>query len=225
MFERRKSNIPLPPEKLSMEIRQARFLTGSTDARKLPEPKFPEFAFIGRSNVGKSSLINRLCGRKDLAKISQKPGKTQQINHFVINEQWYLVDLPGYGYAKVSKTEREKWGKFIRHYFQSRMNLQCAFVLLDSRIPPQAIDLEFINSLGEWGVPFVLVYTKVDKLGMNPAQKNASAFHREMKKTWDEIPPTFFTSAESGYGKDALLQFILSLTDGFVPPDPTEQGQ
>ena len=147
-----------------MDIKTSQFLMSNTDWRKCPEAKYPEYAFIGRSNVGKSSLINMLCGRKDLAKVSGKPGKTQHINHFLINEEWYMADLPGYGYAKVSKKQRSKFQNFTIEYLRCRPNLMCLFVLIDSRIPPQKIDLEFMETCGVKKIPFVMVFTKADKL-------------------------------------------------------------
>lgn len=191
-----------------MEIKSAEFVISNTDVAKCPAPKFPEYAFIGRSNVGKSSLINMLCGRKDLAKTSAKPGKTQLINHFLINATWYLVDLPGYGYAKVAREQREKWHKFIEDYILERPNLMCTFVLVDSRIPPQRIDLEFMSWLGEHHVPFVIVFTKIDKLSKKQFSDNTTAYLLELEKYWEELPKCFYTSSESKTGKAELLDFI-----------------
>jgi GTP-binding protein len=191
-----------------MQIRDARFLTSNTEVAKCPAPNLPEYAFIGRSNVGKSSLINMLTGRSGLAKTSSLPGKTQLINHFLINEQWYLVDLPGYGYARVSKESRAKWGKMIRAYLSKRENLSCVFVLIDSRLPPQAVDLEFITMLGEMGVPFVLVFTKTDKQSAGRTQQNVEGFLTKMRETWDELPRYFVTSAVAREGRDQVLGFI-----------------
>ena len=191
-----------------MEIHQAKFIMSNTDYRKCPQANKPEYAFIGRSNVGKSSLINMLTRQKKLAKISGKPGKTQLINHFLINEDWYLVDLPGYGFAQVSQTQRAKWQKMIRDYLLNRENLYCVFVLLDSRLDPQTNDLEFMSWLGMNGVPFVMVFTKCDKLGKTKLDKNLAAYRAEMLKSWEELPPVFVTSAESGAGKDELLEFV-----------------
>lgn len=174
----------------------------------LPAADKAEFAFIGRSNVGKSSLINMLTGQKSLAKTSAKPGKTQLINHFIINNHWYLVDLPGYGYAKVSKSMREDWEKMIRHYFTKRENLVCVFLLIDGRLTPQQNDLEFANRLGEYGVPFVVVVTKTDKLGSSSVQTNVAAFKREMLKSWTDLPPFYMCSAVTAQGKEAVLGFI-----------------
>lgn len=191
-----------------MEIKTAQFVISNTDVAKCPPPTLPEFAFIGRSNVGKSSLINMLCERKDMAKTSSKPGKTQLINHFIINKNWYLVDLPGYGYAKVSKDLKEKWNSFIEQYLVNRQNLMCVMVLLDSRIPQQKIDLEFMDWLGENEIPFVMVFTKIDKLSKLKISANINSYKNEMGKHWDELPQCFYTSAEKKEGKEELLQFI-----------------
>ncbi len=173
-----------------------------------PDPIMPEYAFIGRSNVGKSSLINLLTHRKKLAKTSSTPGKTQLINHFLINENWYLVDLPGYGWAQTSKTNKAAWKKMINEYLEERQNLACVFVLVDSRHEPQKIDLEFMEWLGESGIPFSIVFTKVDKLGKNQVQSNVAAYKREMRKTWEELPPTFITSSTDRVGGEEIMDFI-----------------
>jgi GTP-binding protein len=191
-----------------MKIKSVAFVVSNTDHKKCPEDGLPEFAFIGRSNVGKSSLINLLTGNKKLAKTSSTPGKTQLINHFVINEQWYLVDLPGYGYAKVSKSARSNWEKFIADYLTNRKSLMNIFILLDSRLEPQKIDLEFINWCGEKQLPFVLVFTKIDKLSSSALQRNTSKFKKEMLKTWEEMPPVFTTSSISGFGNEPILNYI-----------------
>jgi GTP-binding protein len=191
-----------------MKIKSVSFVVSNTDHKKCPEDGLPEFAFIGRSNVGKSSLINLLTGNKKLAKTSSTPGKTQLINHFVINEQWYLVDLPGYGYAKVSKSARSNWEKFIADYLTNRKSLMNIFILLDSRLEPQKIDLEFINWCGEKQLPFVLVFTKIDKLSSSALQRNTSKFKKEMLKTWEEMPPVFTTSSISGFGNEPILNYI-----------------
>lgn len=191
-----------------MKIKSVSFVVSNTDHKKCPEDGLPEFAFIGRSNVGKSSLINLLTGNKKLAKTSSTPGKTQLINHFVINEQWYLVDLPGYGYAKVSKSARSNWEKFIADYLSNRKSLMNIFILLDSRLEPQKIDLEFINWCGEKQLPFVLVFTKIDKLSSSALQRNTSKFKKEMLKTWEEMPPVFTTSSISGFGNEPILNYI-----------------
>lgn len=191
-----------------MKIRSAEFLISNTDHRKCPEAKFPEYAFIGRSNVGKSSLINMLCERKKLAKTSTTPGKTQLINHFLINEHIYLVDLPGYGFAKVSKKEREKWEKMIHTYLNQRPNLLYTFVLLDSRLPAQKIDLEFMAKLGKKGLPFVMLFTKIDKLSSSTLNKNLADYKKTMLKEWAELPPIITTSSESKIGKEDVWNLI-----------------
>jgi len=188
-----------------MHIISSKFLMSNSDPGQCPKPDKPEYAFIGRSNVGKSSLINMLTGRKALAKTSGKPGKTQLINHFLINESWYLVDLPGYGYAKVAKTARSKWMEFIVKYITERENLMCVFVLIDTRIPPQALDMEFIDFLGENQIPFNIIFTKTDKLNENQKQKNFANFKRALLQTWSQMPGYHMTSAISGHGKDAIL--------------------
>jgi GTP-binding protein len=191
-----------------MIIKDAQFICSNTQVEKCPETDLPEYAFIGRSNVGKSSLINMLTGRNKLAKTSSFPGKTQLINHFMINNSWYLVDLPGYGWAKVSKDSREKWGKMIKAYMRLRTNLVCVFVLIDSRHEPQASDLEFIELLGSLEVPFVLVFTKTDKQSANKTDQNIAAFCRKMRETWDELPQFFKTSSAEKAGRDEILDFI-----------------
>jgi GTP-binding protein len=180
----------------------------NSEVEKCPEPNMPEFAFIGRSNVGKSSLINMVTNQKSLAKTSSRPGKTQLINHFLINNNWYLVDLPGYGFAKVSKKIKEEFQAYIVDYVLKRENLYCLFVLVDSRHEPQKIDMEFINWLGEKEVPFALIFTKCDKLGKNKLAQNISAYKEELLKDWEELPPIFLSSAEDGTGKEDILSFI-----------------
>lgn len=175
----------------------------------------PEYAFIGRSNVGKSSLINMLVNRKDLAKTSGRPGKTQLINHFLINDSWYIVDLPGYGYAQVSREKREVWEKFIREYILKRDNLLCLMVLLDSRLKPQAVDVDFMNWLGENNIPFVMVFTKIDKLSKKQFTENTANYKAEMEKTWDEMPQSFFTSAEKKEGRKELMDLIAEANKQF----------
>lgn len=202
-----------------MIIKSASFVVSNTKVSALPLPNMPEYAFIGRSNVGKSSLINKLVNQSGLAKTSQKPGKTQLINHFLINEKWYVVDLPGYGYARVSKTSREKWEKFIRAYLTKRENLQCVFVLIDSRLEPQKIDLDFCCWLGECGIPFALIYTKADKQSGVKTDQNVSKFHKSLKTWFEEVPPYFITSSESGLGREKVLQFIQQINDDFVKPE------
>ncbi|HLW38862.1 MAG TPA: ribosome biogenesis GTP-binding protein YihA/YsxC [Brumimicrobium sp.] len=196
-----------------MIIRSAEFVISNTDVQKCPAPNCPEFAFIGRSNVGKSSLINTLTNQKSLAKTSGKPGKTQLINHFLINKEWYLVDLPGYGYAKTSKSNRKKWGNFIEEYLLTRENLYTTFILLDSRLEPQKIDLEFMTWCAENQLPFSMVFTKTDKLSRVALQKNLAAYKKVMLKDWEELPPLFTTSSVSGDGKEAVLQYIQELID------------
>ena len=191
-----------------MEIKSAKFLISSTDVAKCPAPLKPEYAFIGRSNVGKSSLINMLVDRKDLAKTSGKPGKTQLINHFGINDTWYLVDLPGYGYAKVSKEKRDIFQAYISEYILERKNLLCLMVLIDSRLEPQKIDLEFMDWCGEKNVPFVMVFTKIDKLSKKKIADNIAHYKEEMGKHWDALPECFYTSAEKKLGREELLGFI-----------------
>jgi GTP-binding protein len=189
-------------------IKQARFCVSNSDVGKCPAPDRPEYAFIGRSNVGKSSLINMLVGQNGLAKISVKPGKTQLINHFIINESWYMVDLPGYGYAKVSTTVKEKFQKLISDYILHRENLYCLFVLIDVRLAPQKIDLEFINWLGEIQVPFSIVFTKADKLGRVVVKRQVEAYSEELKKYWEKLPQVFITSSYDGTGRDEIISFI-----------------
>jgi GTP-binding protein len=193
---------------MNMEILTAEFLQSNSDFKKCPAEDKPEYAFIGRSNVGKSSLINMLCGKKGLAKTSATPGKTQLINHFVINNQWYLVDLPGYGYAKTSRTEREKWDLMIRSYMQHRKNLMSVFVLIDIRIPPQEKDLDFINWLGEQSIPFGIIFTKSDKQTRIKNEFSVKQFTDRLLKTWESLPPYFITSSENKKGKEELLNYI-----------------
>lgn len=191
-----------------MEIRTAEFICSNTKVDKLPPADKPEHAFIGRSNVGKSSLINMLTGKRKLAKTSQTPGKTQLINHFLIDDTWYMVDLPGYGYARASKKNRRSWEGFITDYLERRKSLQCLIVLIDSRLPPQAIDLEFVNWIGSRGIPFVLVFTKADKQSRQKTIQNIQLFEKEMLKTWENVPDIFITSAEKQQGREELLDFI-----------------
>lgn len=197
-----------------MKINTAEFLISNSRADRCPDSSCPEYAFIGRSNVGKSSLINMLTGRKSLAMTSSTPGKTMLINHFVINGEWYLVDLPGYGYAKRGKKEMEKLKNLISYYVLEREQLTCLFVLIDSRIPPQRIDLDFIRFLGENGVPFGLVFTKADKPKGNELKRNVEAFLNTLKEDWEELPPYFVTSSENKRGKDELLDYIDSVNQG-----------
>jgi GTP-binding protein len=191
-----------------MNITSAQFTVSSPSWRKCPDDGLPEYAFIGRSNVGKSSLINMLTGVKGLAKTSGRPGKTQLINHFLINKEWYLVDLPGYGYARTSKSTREGFGQMIREYFLHREALVNTYVLIDSRIPPQRIDLEFINFLGTNGVPLTIVFTKTDKEKQREVMGNIKLMKQELTQLWEELPPMLLTSSLTGYGRDALLEQI-----------------
>jgi GTP-binding protein len=194
-----------------MNIHQASYVISSPAVENCPLPDKPEYAFIGRSNVGKSSLINMIVNRKNLAKISSSPGKTQMINHFIVQDalrSWYLVDLPGYGFAKVSAAQRKKWEKMIRDYICTRKNLVNVFVLIDSRHHPQQMDLEFVNKLGEWKIPFALVFTKADKATQKVVSQHVREFLDEMKKTWSELPPHIVTSAEKHLGRNRLLSYI-----------------
>jgi len=191
-----------------MNIKSAEFIISNSDVKKCPSDSLPEYAFIGRSNVGKSSLINALTEVKNLAKTSGKPGKTQLINHFLINKEWFLVDLPGYGYAKTSKSNIQKWTAFIEEYLLTRENLVNTFILLDARLEPQKIDVEFMTWCGEHGIPFSMVFTKADKLSKNAVQKNLAAYKREMLKDWEELPPIFVTSSETKEGREELLNYI-----------------
>lgn len=198
-----------------MIIHYANFVSSHTKVSQCPSANKPEYAFIGRSNVGKSTLINMLTGRNKLAKVSQTPGKTQLINYFEINETWYLVDLPGYGYAKVSKTNRAKWQKMIRNYLTQRTNLQCTFVLIDSRIPPQAIDIDFINWLGEMLIPFVIVYTKIDKLKPEELANNVKKIEIALHEHWENLPQRFQSSSVKKVGREDILNFIQQLNTGY----------
>lgn len=191
-----------------MEIKQAEFVSSVADVKKCPPPDKPEFAFIGRSNVGKSSLLNMLTNRRNLAKTSNTPGKTQTINHFIINDHWYMVDLPGYGYARVSKEKREGFGKIIENYVLRRENLHCLFILIDSRLEPQKIDLQFIQWAGEKEIPLCLLFTKSDKLTKNQLKKSIGLYQSTLQNSWDELPVMFITSATTKSGKEEVLSFI-----------------
>jgi ribosome biogenesis GTP-binding protein ysxC len=191
-----------------MEIKQATFLVSNTNVEKCPKQQFPEYAFIGRSNVGKSSLINMLTNHKGLAKTSGKPGKTQLINHFLINNSWFLVDLPGYGYAQVSKSVKKVFQKFITDYFLKRRQLISAFVLVDIRHQPQKIDLEFMQWLGENAIPFSIIFTKADKLKPMAIERNIEEYQKVVLETWEEFPPFFLTSSETALGKESVLEYI-----------------
>lgn len=191
-----------------MLIKSAEFVVSNQDVAKCPNTHIPEYAFIGRSNVGKSSLINMLTNRKNLAKTSGKPGKTQLINHFIINKNWFLVDLPGYGYAKVSKSTKKVFQKFITAYFENRKQLVSAFVLVDIRHQPQPIDLEFMQWLGEHAIPFSIIFTKADKLKPKAIERNIDAYKAVLLETWEEVPNYFVTSSSKGIGKNDLLEYI-----------------
>jgi len=212
-----------------MIVKSAEFICSNTQISKLPPPVKPEYAFIGRSNVGKSSLINMLTGKKGLAKTSQTPGKTQLINHFLINESWYIVDLPGYGYARTSKSKKEDWNKFIRTYLDKRESLQCVMALIDSRLEPQKIDLEFCNWLGEKGLSLVLVFTKADKQSNVKTDQNIALFKKAMLASFEEVPTYFVTSSETQLGRDEVLEFIAEVNKNFEVPvffsSPLERGR
>ncbi|MDR0393981.1 MAG: ribosome biogenesis GTP-binding protein YihA/YsxC [Tannerella sp.] len=196
-----------------MEIKSARFVISNTDVEKCPEGTVPEYAFIGRSNVGKSSLINMLTNHKGLAMTSQKPGKTQLINHFIINDKWYLVDLPGYGYAQRGKAGRESIRKIIEDYILEREQLTNLFVLIDCRHEPQKIDLEFMEWLGENDIPFSIIFTKTDKIGKNKLSENLEAYRNKMFETWEELPPILVSSSEKREGREEILQYIEDIND------------
>jgi GTP-binding protein len=196
-----------------MLVKSASFVISNTDVAKCPNSKLPEYAFIGRSNVGKSSLINALCNKKKLAKTSSRPGKTQLINHFLINKNWHLVDLPGYGYARVSKSQKKIFQKFITTYFEKRTQLVTAFLLIDIRHEPQPIDLNFMQWLGENSIPFSIVFTKADKLKPNAVERNVALYSEKLLETWEILPPKFITSSTSKYGVDQVLSYIGSLNE------------
>jgi GTP-binding protein len=204
-----------------MEIISAEYIKSSPGHKDCPPANKAEYAFIGRSNVGKSSLINMITRKKDLAKTSATPGKTQLINHFIVNDDqkkhWYLADLPGYGYATVSQKARRNFGNMIESYIRKRENLVCLFVLVDARHEPQSIDLDFINRLGEWEIPFVLVFTKADKLKPLAAQRNVDGFMAKMAATWEVLPPFFITSSKDKSGREELLDYISDLNRNFSP--------
>lgn len=196
-----------------MDIKQAEFTLSAPNVTMCPKDNRPEYAFIGRSNVGKSSLINMLCNNKRLAKTSATPGKTLLINHFIINRDWYLVDLPGYGFAKRSKTEKKRLEQMIHGYILQREQLVNVFVLIDIRLEAQKVDLEFINWLGESGIPFALVFTKADKLSVAKVRANVDAYKKVLSETWEEMPPMFVTSAEKKTGRDELLNYIAGINE------------
>ena len=197
-----------------MEINSAEFVISNTDVRKCPEGTLPEYAFIGRSNVGKSSLINMITNHKGLAMTSQKPGKTQLINHFIINDSWYLVDLPGYGYAQRGKEGRENIRKIIENYILEREQLTNLFVLIDCRHEPQKIDIEFMEWLGENGIPFSIIFTKTDKLSKGKLHESLEVYRTKMFETWEEMPPVFVSSSEKREGREEILNYISSINNG-----------
>jgi GTP-binding protein len=198
-----------------MKVQEAKYVMSNSDYLKCPSPDLPEYAFIGRSNVGKSSLINMLTEKKSLAKTSQQPGKTQLINHYLINNLWYLVDLPGYGYAKVSKVEREKWEKMIGDYLHNRENLICTFVLIDIRHSALDVDLDFMEGLGEAGIPFHIIFTKADKLKASQVATQVNAYKKKLDLIWDETPPMFVSSAEKNEGREPILKAIETYNQSF----------
>ena len=198
-----------------MKIKTSNFVISNTDYKLCPLPEIPEYAFIGRSNVGKSSLINALVNNKKLAKISATPGKTQLINHFLINKEWYLVDLPGYGFAKVSKNKRSNFEQMITKYLLNRTNLTCLFVLIDSRHKPQDIDQEFMQWLSEKNIPFVMIFTKIDKLGKVTLEKNIKRYKVDMLKKWEEVPKLFTTSAQKKKGLNEIKTYVKYLNSLF----------
>lgn len=198
-----------------MVIKSAEYLISNVDWEKCPVADKPEYAFIGRSNVGKSSLINMLANQQKLAKTSGTPGKTQLINHFLINNEWYLVDLPGYGFAKVSQSQRRSWEQMIENYLRKRPNLVNVFVLIDSRLTPQKIDIEFINQLGEWQIPFQLVFTKADKNTQLETSRNVKAFLNKLRETWQFLPANYVTSTVKKTGRDQILAFIEEMNARF----------
>ena len=199
-----------------MKISSIEFLGSFTEIQQCPKPNKPEYAFIGRSNVGKSSLINALCGRSSLARVSKSPGKTQTINIFEVDDRWRLVDLPGYGYAKVSKKQREQWDQMIINYLTYRTNLVTAFVLVDGRIPPQKVDLDFINRLGKKNVPFSVLYTKWDKVKKKVQAKTRENFENQLRKSWDKLPLMMTTSSLKGDGIDNVLSYIAQLNESLL---------
>jgi GTP-binding protein len=205
-----------------MKVKTAEFVISNTRVDLCPKPEIPEYAFIGRSNVGKSSLINSICNNKKLAKTSSTPGKTQLMNHFMINDEWYLVDLPGYGFTKTPNHLRMKWQNFTRNYLRSRENLMCVFVLLDSRHNVQKADDEFMEWLGENAIPFVMVFTKMDKLDPRDIEGNVNTYLEKMSEKWSFLPQHFLTSAEKKTGKEEILAFVEETNKTFVKPDPNK---
>jgi len=199
-----------------MRIKSAEFVVSNSDVSKCPKDLLPEYAFIGRSNVGKSSLINMITSRKSLAKTSGRPGKTQLINHFIINKNWYLVDLPGYGYARVSKSSKKVFQKFITEYFSQRQQLISAFVLVDIRHKPQPVDLEFMQWLGENMIPFSIIFTKADKLRPKSIENHIEAYKNILLETWEDMPNYFITSSSKDIGKDLLLEYIATTNNNLI---------
>jgi GTP-binding protein len=198
-----------------MVIREVEHVGSFPSERQSPKDMKPEYAFIGRSNVGKSSLINMLGNKKDLARVSNTPGKTQLLNFYLVDKLWYIVDLPGYGYAKISKKKLYEWEKMIEGYLLHRKTLGCAFVLIDANVPPQLIDLEFVNWMGKMNVPFVIVFTKTDRLKQNEKRKNIEAFNNELHKYWNELPQQFVTSSAKRMGAETILGFIEEVNSAF----------
>ena len=199
-----------------MKIKSANFIISNSDVAKCPKEPLPEYAFIGRSNVGKSSLINMLMDRKNLAKTSGRPGKTQLINHFKVNDNWFLVDLPGYGYARVSKKDKKTFQKYITNYFEQRRQLVCSFVLVDIRHEPQKVDMEFMEWMGENGIPFCIIFTKADKLKPNIIEKNVNTYTQKLLEgAWEEVPQYFITSSSKTIGRDAVLDFVADINAQF----------
>lgn len=196
-----------------MQIKYVDYVGSFPKEGLCPKTGKPEYAFIGRSNVGKSSLINMLTGRIDLARVSKKPGKTQMLNYYLVNDNWYLVDLPGYGYAKISKKKRQEWEKMISNYLQNRTTLQCACVLVDANVPPQKIDIEFINWLGELSIPFIIIYTKADRLNKEKLESNVKAVQEELMKYWNDLPQQFITSSSKKIGGEGVLDFIEQINE------------
>jgi GTP-binding protein len=199
----------------TMRITSSEYITSSPDYLHCPKPDKPEYAFIGRSNVGKSSLINMLCNNEKLAKTSGTPGKTRLINHFLINKEWYVVDLPGFGFAKVSQSERKQWGVMIENYLRKRETLMNVFILIDSRHTPQKIDLDFVNQLGNWEIPFCIVFTKSDKENQRTVSANVKSFLNEMRKSWQFLPEHIITSTIKKTGREKLLQLIAGMNSEF----------
>ena len=207
-----------------MFIKTANYIGSYTETSQCPPPIMPEYAFIGRSNVGKSSLINMLMNHKGLARVSNRPGKTQAINYYLVNDGWYVVDLPGYGYAKTSQSNRADWEKMIHNFLAERETIQCVFLLVDSRLEPQKNDIAFANTLGEIGVPFIIIFTKADKLSLVAVDKNVALFKKEMLKHWSEMPQYFISSAEEKKGRDEILSFIGKINNDFRLEDLEEEG-